>query len=967
MGLYGQNRETDDAPVVVTDARAVVSALASVSAARRRAAFRAMGARGDRRGDARGRSRRDRRRGRPVATRDADTSEEEWTEEDGDVSRDVEAGGALARDGSRDASSSAAPSRDARHERASRHASWSVPIRTASERSRGELEPILKKTSSRFFPKRPRSSRSFADDEHDEHDEYELDAFDASSSFGRRHKTRARVVLGATLVLGLACATGVTVVSAAAHRERIAERVATFPRRFSSERAGGPALRHVERRGSSFAHDAENSVSRLSGFTNVRSSDATEVKTEAEPKTTSFGSEASFSDFGGAASPPTAARAGLFLPARPSSKLGRDEPGSHRETVDDKRESERRASALSRLRDVPLLGRFLGVFDEKEEDDARDDVVVDETSARVFSSSPSGATLVTTRLSNAAQYARDGLEDLFFPALGDARTRRDFAETSDFAATSAATNTDDVSDDALHDSVPKTEKKYLIGLTTSAGFGDQFKRMSTYAAMARELNRTLVVWPVFTSPHYDLDGRGPRKEGAKPLFFDEYVRIGGDGVTDDADRLVSYRDPSLPARVREFPMKYPEACLTSNGEKVDVQFLTSADLSQAVVAKADTATSYEEQVRLLRRLGDGSNALLSSTSSPETLCVASTFGDADYNKARHGETALAWKSLDFKPVGRFHHWWANAVDNMVLKVRAAKETGEENIDDGFVDDLNGTRKRRATALRLFDAKLDGEDAGAGAVADRAVAMERGVSDETRPGQSVDRREREPNPGHKSFQRTEPSFRVTEKYTALHWRRGDKCGHKSKRQASRGVGPNGHAFDEKKTGASQALLCDEASYLNAPVLDLCLPLAPMYVATDDQDEKFLAHVKSKGCLLRDDVVVSPPSVASSGETTSVTKGNANAKTVASLEDVDALVLDVMLVAGAEVSFTYGHTALARLYDRMRMSRGAPRSINVAADAEAFRRAYAAAQAGSGAAAAAAATLGEREGELVANDG
>jgi hypothetical protein len=138
---------------------------------------------------------------------------------------------------------------------------------------------------------------------------------------------------------------------------------------------------------------------------------------------------------------------------------------------------------------------------------------------------------------------------------------------------------------------------------------------------------------------------------------------------------------------------------------------------------------------------------------------------------------------------------------------------------------------------------------------------------------------------------------------------------------------------------------------------------MYVATDDQDEKFLAHVKSKGCLLRDDVVVSPPSLASSGEETSVAKE----KTVASLEDVDALVLDVMLVAGAEVSFTYGHTALARLYDRMRMSRGAPRSINVAADAEAFRRAYAAAQAGSGAAAAAAATLGEREGELVANDG
>ena len=463
--------------------------------------------------------------------------------------------------------------------------------------------------------------------------------------------------------------------------------------------------------------------------------------------------------------------------------------------------------------------------------------------------------------------------------------------------------------------------------------------MSTYAAMARELNRTLVVWPVFTSPHYDLDGKGPRKEGARPLFFDEYVRIGGDGVTDDADRLVSYRDPSLPARVRAFPTTHPEACLTSNGEKVDVQFLTSADLSKAVVAKADTATSYEEQVSALRR------AEKSSTSSPETLCVASTFGDADYNKARHGETALAWKSLDFKPVGRFHHWWANAVDNMVLSYRTGddKNDDEGSVDDENEDGKNGKNKSRATALRAFDARLDGRDAGAGAVENRAAAME-----------LVDIHS-EPNPGRKeSFQRTDPSFRVTSQYTALHWRRGDKCGRASKRQASRRVGPNGHAFDAKKTGASNALLCDEASYLNAPVLDLCEPLAPMYVATDDQDETFLRHVKSKGCLLRDDVVVSPPSK------------NAVKKTIASLEDVDALVLDVMLVAGAEVSFTYGHTALARLYDRMRMSRGAPRSINVAADAEAFRRAYAAAEAGSGAAAAAAAALGEREGELVANN-
>jgi hypothetical protein len=61
--------------------------------------------------------------------------------------------------------------------------------------------------------------------------------------------------------------------------------------------------------------------------------------------------------------------------------------------------------------------------------------------------------------------------------------------------------------------------KYLIGLTTSAGFGDQFQRIATYAAMARDLNRTLVLWPLFTSPHYRLDG------GQGPLKFSDYVQV----------------------------------------------------------------------------------------------------------------------------------------------------------------------------------------------------------------------------------------------------------------------------------------------------------------------------------------------------------------------------------------------------------------------------------------------------------
>ena len=110
-----------------------------------------------------------------------------------------------------------------------------------------------------------------------------------------------------------------------------------------------------------------------------------------------------------------------------------------------------------------------------------------------------------------------GFDDLFFPALGDARLEKDDAPRTDPSANEASPRTTTALRQRLQRR-PSSRPKYLIGLTTSAGFGDQFKRVSTYAAMARELNRTLVMWPVFTSPHYDLGGSGPDARG--PLFFD---------------------------------------------------------------------------------------------------------------------------------------------------------------------------------------------------------------------------------------------------------------------------------------------------------------------------------------------------------------------------------------------------------------------------------------------------------------
>ena len=307
------------------------------------------------------------------------------------------------------------------------------------------------------------------------------------------------------------------------------------------------------------------------------------------------------------------------------------------------------------------------------------------------------------------------------------------------------------------------------------------------------------MWPVFTSPHYDLDGSGPDARG--PLFFDEYVRIGGDGVTDSPNRLVSYRDPSLPRRVRDFPLSHPNSCVTSNGERVDVQFPVSADLSRAVVAKAGTASSYEEQVRALRRMGDSPDG-----HEIETLCVASTFGNADYNKARHGETALAWKSLDFRPVGRFHHWWANAVDNMVLAFGPKRRSGDWHRRRPGTE--RGALYEEIGAARVgprADGAATAAGAGGGAARARRRSRKRSsdASSSANPGRIGDAAADDRDGSSSSvFSRTEPSFRVTSKYTALHWRRGDKCGKKSKRQASRNAGPVGHSFDAHGSGASQ---------------------------------------------------------------------------------------------------------------------------------------------------------------------
>ena len=169
---------------------------------------------------------------------------------------------------------------------------------------------------------------------------------------------------------------------------------------------------------------------------------------------------------------------------------------------------------------------------------------------------------------------------------------------------------------------------YLVGLTTSAGFGDQFKRLSTYASMARELDRTLVLWPVWTSPHYDL---GP-DSALGPLHFSDYVQVYDGDASDVPNRVVRYED--APVQVRDFARSHPRACVTSNNLGNDVQFLTSANLSDAIVAPPD-GTDF----RSFETLRDGFKKHAAHGPEPrDTVCLAATFSPQDYNNPRHAET-----------------------------------------------------------------------------------------------------------------------------------------------------------------------------------------------------------------------------------------------------------------------------------------------------------------------------------------
>ena len=179
--------------------------------------------------------------------------------------------------------------------------------------------------------------------------------------------------------------------------------VATFPERFSSEKAGGAAL--------SFETDAV-SVPRLSGVGTrgraAASEEAPGALFAADPFAEAFQRGSDRASGKSASAPASAARAGLFLspPLLASKARSVGGEGSAPRASAPKRA---KAAALSRLRDAPLLGRFFSADDARAKNDESTDTLEEDV-------------IHTTRRGDLTS---PGFDDLFFPARSGTRASRE--------------------------------------------------------------------------------------------------------------------------------------------------------------------------------------------------------------------------------------------------------------------------------------------------------------------------------------------------------------------------------------------------------------------------------------------------------------------------------------------------------------------------------------------------------------
>ena len=421
--------------------------------------------------------------------------------------------------------------------------------------------------------------------------------------------------------------------------------------------------------------------------------------------------------------------------------------------------------------------------------------------------------------------------------------------------------------------------RYLVGLTTSAGFGDQYLRTVLYATLASQLNRTFVMSPIHSSPHYQLLDE-------RRLDLADYVYV---------NRRRVVRLSRAPREVRELPLKHKDRCLTSSRLPKPVQFLTSRNTSTAVVAPASVALTYNE---LRKALSDPWR------SREDVLCVGSTFSDADYQ-------ALQWELLEFRPQLRFHRMWEAAVSNLMGGDGEQHQYTALHWRRGDKCDRGSPGPHPVASVgNAQDAKVDlheegqqqkdgnGETGGVGKTSSEGMGPAAGAADKA--GTSADNIDQDLRiPGANGASDLDsaaplviPQVAPVVKNPVVMPLVVPKVENKLTAFANHRNFHNDY----------------RCSYRNHTVLELCKPLAPLYIATDEDDPEVLKHFKDHGCFVREDL----------------------GPRARGLSDVDAMMLDVMMLGGAKVSFTFGDSALTSLYSRLRMMHGRQRVVKVRSD-------------------------------------
>ena len=406
------------------------------------------------------------------------------------------------------------------------------------------------------------------------------------------------------------------------------------------------------------------------------------------------------------------------------------------------------------------------------------------------------------------------------------------------AVPAATTSTTMTMTDGDHDD------RYLVGLSNTGGLGGNLQRLVCYAFMANTSGRRFVLVPQFDSEHYS------HRRGEPALDYVKYMDASSFG-----SRTVNWMD--APEDVREF--------VALRGDRA--------------LFDSTTWNTLQTHPKLFR-FGPGEDEHLEPGSGTVVGDNDDDNDDNDDDSGSDGDdapTETAGSSSLSSTTTRI----SRIIDRDVMREieRRAWERTVVVATSRVNCDANATwfhmkftpyaEKLWSDARDNLKSSYDRYAAGAGAGAGDGAG---GGEDEQGSGTTTT---------------TTTDFFS---FSAVHWRRGDRCDNDT--DSGVNVGPGEEAEDGRTQRCAQGGLSDRVMRLCA---DSAAKGVPLYIASDETDVSTLATWRSQGCLTWDDAAMGPR-MAGGG--------------------ADAVFVDVLLMARAESMYSLGASSLDAVVSRER---------------------------------------------------